>query len=339
MRRTLPYAALITLLLVLLCVPVDGAAGKPRPSPTPVPVPSVASTPATQAHPLFPPLDEQGFLPEGEFVLAQEEEGLWLYADDTLRVEIVRRFDADLPLTWFEADIWTAPGELLRLTPASGSWDRLAYDTPDGIARTARAVFAISADYFQYRINRELRIGIVLRDGNIVSAKTLPRDTTRFPNLDTMAILPDGSLRVFYNDEHTAEEYLAMGAKDVLCFGPWLVRDGEINPNFGERVSSPQPRLALGMVEPGHYVCIMAEGRMSRTSVGTFLPTMAKLLRDKGCVEALNLDGGQTAVISFMGTRINRIGSYNDGKTTPRSAMEMLVVGTSEQVAPAGPSR
>ena len=325
-----PLCVIIALLLLAATAPAYATSETvtfPRPSPP--------SVPSTAPHALFPPLNETGFLDEGEFLHKDEEQGIWLYVSRDLRVEILRKLDEAIPLVWYEADIWTAGDQHPFMLSASGSWKTLTYAEPDAIARNAGAVFAISADYFQYRVNRKLRVGVIIRNGAVLYDDTLKSGAERFPNLDTLAILPGGEMRVFNTTELEAQAYLDMGATDVLSFGPWLVRGGKINPALENRVSSPQPRLGLGMVTPGHYVCILTEGRLAKISVGAYLPTLAQLLQDKGCVEALNLDGGQTAVINFMGEQLNRIGTYTaQGGNSPRAATELLVIGTSERVAP-----
>ena len=55
-----------------------------------------------------------------------------------------------------------------------------------------------------------------------------------------------------------------------------------------------------------------------------------------GCTEALNLDGGQTALMTFMGTRITRIGRYAGGRTTPRETTEIMGIGHSDRIDPNG---
>lgn len=47
---------------------------------------------------------------------------------------------------------------------------------------------------------------------------------------------------------------------------------------------------------------------------------------EKGCTEALNLDGGGTAILIFMGERLNRNGS------SIRSLNSMIYFGVSDQV-------
>ena len=58
----------------------------------------------------FPYLNEAGFLDEGEYIEENAEEGVWRYASETLRIEILRR-ETDAPKEiWYEAEIWCAEG-------------------------------------------------------------------------------------------------------------------------------------------------------------------------------------------------------------------------------------
>lgn len=75
----------------------------------------------------------------------------------------------------------------------------------------------------------------------------------------------------------------------------------------------------------------MCEGRLKR-SAGVTISYLAKMMRAKGCQVAFNMDGGQTAVMVFMGKQLNQIGAYDGGKTNSRPTSEVLGFGTSEQV-------
>ena len=123
-----------------------------------------------------------------------------------------------------------------------------------------------------------------------------------------------------------------LGAYDVYSFGPYLMKDGKLSQQAYDANESKNPRCALGMVEPGHYVYIMAEGRMKGRSQGLTMKELAKLMRAKDCEVAINLDGGQTAVLIFMGQQLNKFGSYDGGKTNSRPTCEVMGVGYSEQV-------
>ena len=52
------------------------------------------------------------------------------------------------------------------------------------------------------------------------------------------------------------------------------------------------------MIEPGHYVAILAEGRL-KDSNGVSVKQLALMMREKGCTVAYNLDGGNSATLVF----------------------------------------
>lgn len=288
---------------------------------------------------LLPELNERGFLDEGEFIYSSEDEGLWIFINQTCKIIIERKYDATQPLTWFETEIWTdiEQGEMLRtLWNDSAKRTKVRVDAAE-TAKKHHVVFATNTDYFTYRVSVEngRPTGVVVRNGEILyddRYKTQEKaDKAGMPNLDMVAFMRDGSLQVFRSYEITAQEMIDMGAYDVYSFGPYLMKDGKLSQQAYDANESKNPRCALGMVEPGHYVYIMAEGRLDR-SHGITMKELAKLMRAKGCENAINLDGGQTAVLIFMGKQLNKIGSYDGGKTNSRPTCEVMGVGYSEQV-------
>ena len=281
----------------------------------------------------FPELNEAGFLDDGEFVYFGAEEGLWRYASPTLRVEIRRIVQEKPARTWYEAEIRCAEGgevpHMIANDPEKGL-KSTAY--PYRIARKNQTVIAVSSDYAQLRYQQKARMGIVIRDGTVWSRTTRKKGADKFPNLDTLALFPDGDMQVFDSDEMTAEEYLELGVRDVLSFGPWLIRDGELNGYALDKYGkSKAERVAVGMVEKGHYWFMMLEGRITR-SKGDGISFLAEKLLDKGCRVAFNLDGGQTACILFMGHQLCKM---VDGKKnrSSRATSDILGVGTSPLVA------
>lgn len=304
--------------------------GKPAVEETVAPPPAYAA--------LLPELNERGFIDEGEFIYSSEEEGLWIFIDQTAKIIIERKYDATQPLTWFEADIWTdvEQGEMLRTI-----WndDQRRTKVRVDAAETAKkhnVVFATNTDYFTYRVSVDngRPTGVVVRNGEILYDDRYTKekaDKAGMPNLDMVAFMKDGRLNVYRSYEMTAQEMLDKGAYDVYSFGPYLMKDGKLSQQAYNANESKNPRCALGMVEPGHYVYIMAEGRLDR-SHGIAMKELAKLMRAKGCETAINLDGGQTAVLIFMGKQLNKIGSYDGGKTNSRPTCEIMGVGYSEQV-------
>lgn len=309
----------------------------PEPTPVATPEPTYVSK--------LPQLNENGYLDEGEFIYSSEDEGLWIYVDQTAKVIIERKYNADpkQPLTWFEAELWCdiENGETLQTVwknPDPDIKTRVSSKSHDLIYNTAtenKAVFAMNTDYFTYRKvrNSNPKMGIIIRNGEIIYDNPYKESEVSkwlFPNLDMLALYPDGNMTVHHSYEMTAQEFIDAGAVAVYSFGPYLIKNGQLSEKAYTSSDSKNPRCAIGMVEPGHYVAILCEGRLARSG-GVDIEYLAKLMRNKGCQVAFNMDGGQTAVFCFMGKQLNLIGKY-DGKTTPRKTCEILVLGTSDQV-------
>ena len=284
----------------------------------------------------WPPLTEEGFLSEGEFLFEDEEAGLWRYCSPTLKIEINRRDQEKPKERWYEAEIWVAEGaDGFAMLPWSTTkrWTSLNY--PYKIARKHRSVFALNSDFAHLRINKKQRPGILLRGGEVVSNRTKAKMNSGFPNLDTLAILPDGDLQVFWSNELKPEDYTAMGAADVLSFGPWLIRDGEVNTAAIKKLGGERAqRTAVGIVEKRHYFCLVTEGR-TKESKGTNLAFVAEKMQALGCVSAINLDGGQSSAMVFMGRQINLVRTKQGYRASARKTAEILAIGTSELCAAA----
>lgn len=308
----------------------DAAANNVETTPAPTEVP------AYMAH--MPALNAKGFLDEGEYIYSSEDEGLWIYVSHTSKVIIQRKYDATQPLTWFEADLYgdLDAGEMLRTVQNDPEkMGKVRVDATE-TAKKHNVVFAMNTDYYTYRVavNNNRHTGIVIRDGRILYDDPYTEKqvtNSMFPNLDMLAFMPDGSLKVYHSWEKTAQEFIDEGVQTVYSFGPYLLLDGKVSERAYANNENKNPRCAIGMVEPGHYVAIMCEGRLKR-SAGVTISYLAKMMRAKGCQVAFNMDGGQTAVMVFMGKQLNQIGAYDGGKTNSRPTSEVLGFGTSEQV-------
>ncbi|MBR2824358.1 MAG: phosphodiester glycosidase family protein [Clostridia bacterium] len=284
----------------------------------------------------FPELNAEGFLDEGEFVYFGEEEGLWRYASSTLWVEVRRTIQEKPARTWYEAEIRCKEGsEVPHMIANDPEKGLKSTEYPHKIARKNKTVIAVSNDYAQLRYRQKARMGIVIRDGKIWSEKTRKKGASKFPNLDTLALFPDGDMQVFDSDELTAQAYLDLGARDVLAFGPWLIRDGALNEEALKKYGrSKAERVAVGMAEKGHYWFMMLEGRITR-SKGDGISFLAEKLMEKGCSVAFNLDGGQTACMVFMGHQLCKMVNGKRNKAS-RITADILGVGTSDLVPAVG---
>lgn len=84
------------------------------------------------------------------------------------------------------------------------------------------------------------------------------------------------------------------------------------------------------MIEPYHYVALFVEGRIKQSG-GVPVQWLAERMAELSAVEAINLDGGKTSCLLFMGTKIsiaNPDGLVRDG----RSVSGMIGLGESDLV-------
>ncbi|MDO5022222.1 MAG: phosphodiester glycosidase family protein [Eubacteriales bacterium] len=288
----------------------------------------------------FPLLTAEGFLPEGseEFISVDEEKGEWRYCSDQLRIEILKHeriFEEKRRTRYFTAEIVAPKGtQPFKTYPFHENRvvNRDAYKAKQSdIARKHNLVLAFGADYYIYRTGRPgVKTGVDIRDGQILFDDPSTRTKLTFPPLDMMALYPDGDMKVFTQNELTASELLLSGASDVFSFGPWLIRDGELNESYNNYGYNPNPRVAIGMVEPGHYFLLVAEGRI-KPSRGLKSKESGYILNELGCKTAFNLDGGWTSSIIFMGNQLNQLDN-NGVHNNARPQNEVIGVGISNKL-------
>ena len=281
-------------------------------------------------------LNAQGFLDEGEYVFADDENGHWMYVNGTLRVVIDRSYeepDKKHPFYCFTANIWcdTAAGELPTTVFRDPEKKKSAKDFMRNIARDNKVVFGTTTDYYIYRIKASYPTGIEVRNGEVVfdDPHKLEYKWGSMPTYETLALYRDGHGESLPNKEKSAQQYVDEDALQVYSFGPCLVKDGKLT-EYAEKLcnTSYNPRLAIGVAEDGHYIVVMCEGRVKR-SKGVQMAYLAQLMLDRGCSIAVNMDGGQSAAIAFMGCQMNQV-----VKTDPngREQADILAFGTSDQV-------
>lgn len=112
---------------------------------------------------------------------------------------------------------------------------------------------------------------------------------------------------------------------DLIGGGPELVRDGKPLWSTDEWFSlahlrSRHPRTAVGQLEDGGFLLVVADGRSS-LSAGLTNGALARAMVDLGAVRAMSLDGGGSATMAFEGKVLNR---PSDG--VPRRVANALLV-------------
>ena len=233
---------------------------------------------------------------EAEVVVFDDENGHWEYRSDTLSVLIDKHVNTEGPIVYYVAHVRMRGTDSFR--PGFGSFNESGKQRmePYLMARRAKAVLTITGDQL---INVEesqkaklVRNGILYGKGHRQTAFALTRDM---------------GVRL-YDSTTEAQTILDDGIQNTFGFGPVLVRDGEIDEADCKRhAAKPKnPRSGLGIVENGHFVAIVVDGRQLNHSIGVTLLEFAQIFMDEGCTVAYNMDGGVSEGMFFMGEAIHQ---------------------------------
>ena len=167
------------------------------------------------------------------------------------------------------------------------------------------AILSINGDYADKQ-----RSGFLVRNGEIYYD-----DQTTY---DICVLYYDGSMETFSPSEYAVDDILAKAPYQVWKFGPELLDENgqpKQSYNTSDAISWENPRSGIGYYEPGHYCFITVDGRQNGYSRGLEIERFAKLFADLGCTVAYNLDGGQSAVMTFDQRVYNQpyLGGRNSG--------------------------
>lgn len=117
-----------------------------------------------------------------------------------------------------------------------------------------------------------------------------------------------------------ASDPVGEGTYNAVEFTPVLIRDGEkIEDSFW---TGEQPRACFGTGDQGLYMLII-EGRYPDEGIrGTSVNTCSDILLSYGCRNALNMDGGSSAILWYDGEYITQSSSflrYTGGRPLPNA--------------------
>lgn len=199
-------------------------------------------------------------------------------------------------LSYWVADVQIQDAATMKTVLSDGS-------TVSAMAQDTDAVLAINGDDYGTH-----SYGVILRNGELLRA----HDTTRH----MLIVDSDGNMRLVR--DRKANPYKALAEQlqseqvwQAFEFGPALVENGQALsfPDafdvISTRPSRKEPRTAIGMIEPLHYVIIVVDGRQPGYSDGISLQDLQLLFQDYGAQVAFNLDGGSSAEMWFMGEIIS----------------------------------
>ena len=216
------------------------------------------------------------------------------------------------------ADVTVSSSEYLKTAFAQNAFGTNVTAKTSETATDNNAILAVNGDY--YGANST---GYVIRNGVVY------RDTVREDSSNgDLAIYKDGSFKIIYEDQISADQLVKDGVVNLLAFGPALVENSEIavgtNEEVGQAMAS-NPRTAIGIIDENHYIIVVSDGRTSE-SKGLSLYQMAEVMKSYGVKTAYNLDGGGSSTLYFNGQVINKP-TTGGNRISERAVSDIVYIG------------
>ena len=238
------------------------------------------------------------------------------YSDDNISVTLTEKTVSNTQV--YIADVTVSSSEYLKTAFAQNTYGNNVTAKTSETAANNNAILAVNGDYYGANTT-----GYVIRNGVVY------RDTVREDSSNgDLAIYKDGSFKIIYEDQVSADQLVKDGVVNLLAFGPSLVENGEIavdtNSEVGQSMSS-NPRTAIGIIDENHYIIIVSDGRTSE-SEGLSLYQLAEIMKSYGVKTAYNLDGGGSSTLYFNGQVINKP-TTNGNTISERSVSDIVYIG------------
>ena len=121
-------------------------------------------------------------------------------------------------------------------------------------------------------------------------------------NLSKFAEAKNFKLKIGMNPEWRNVNHIISG-------GPYLIKNGDVYVDMTAQklasIGGRNPRTAIGYTADNHLIMLTADGREG-ASIGLTLMELANLMKELGCVNAMNLDGGGSTVMYIKGQVVNK---------------------------------
>ncbi|CIY87814.1 exopolysaccharide biosynthesis protein [Streptococcus pneumoniae] len=238
------------------------------------------------------------------------------YSDGNISVNLTEKTVNDTQI--YVADVTLSSADYLKTALAQNSYGTNVTAKTSMTAAENNAILAVNGDY--YGANSS---GYVIRNG-VVYRDSVREDASN----GDLAIYKDGSFKIIYENQISADQLVQDGVVNLLAFGPSLVENGEIsvgiNTEVGQAMAS-NPRTAIGIIDENHYIIVVSDGRTSE-SKGLSLYQMAEVMKSYGVKTAYNLDGGGSSTLYFNGQVINKP-TTGGNKISERAVSDIVYIG------------
>ncbi|MFW5981221.1 MAG: phosphodiester glycosidase family protein [bacterium] len=198
----------------------------------------------------------------------------------------------------------------------------------NGINRIVEENEVILYNHFYDKSAPAIKLGILelVVSGNLVQEVNYTEDERR-PAAKTIPekgyiLQIHGAARQKFSDVEVGDkliiknkftpDFQELNIKSAIGAGPLLLKDGEVFITAEQELFQADiaygraPRSAVGKTIDNNLVFFTVDGRQVDHSIGISLNELAKLMRDYGVIDGMNLDGGNSARMIVRGFTMNR---------------------------------
>lgn len=185
-------------------------------------------------------------------------------------------------------------------------------ETPTEYARSEHTTLTVNGSASVKVADNTYVNGNIIGNGKILNTWLNQPDTVHVPtNFVYVGIMKDRSLQEFPFGT-SAQQMLDAGVQDSWLSYWRLIRASAIVDNSTSvgneghtNISDLAPHLGLGIKDDGTLVIAACDGRTD-TNLGLASNDFAQAMKDHGCVNAWNMDGGGSTSVTLQGSKINR---------------------------------
>jgi exopolysaccharide biosynthesis protein len=202
------------------------------------------------------------------------------------------------------------------------------------IAYNSASLKGTGKDTIVYKIPFRSAIGIDKKRHADV-AWTYTDSTCQYPMVSETVVKPEQSLPfekmpleeiILYKKskkERLSKTFTKWNVQTAVGGGPVLLQNGEIfitNEEelmfTGKGINDKHPRTAMGYTKDNKLIILVVQGR-SESGSGASLKDEAQILKDLGCIEALNLDGGGSSCLLVNGKETIKVSDKTGERPVP----------------------
>ena len=104
--------------------------------------------------------------------------------------------------------------------------------------------------------------------------------------------------------KYSSAQVKALGIRDAVTFGPFLIVNGEASEVLGNGGWGDAPRTVIGQRKDGIVLFLVIDGR-TISKPGADMDDLIEIMQNYGAYNAANLDGGTSSVMVVDGELIN----------------------------------